>query len=181
MADKTNRAKAFRAQNTFKWLLPITGVGGAFAIFVGSLEFFINKNFNFAATVIATILAIYISLAALLYTRANALPFGHSKARTFFAAEKLLQAITFTIFSTLLSVVFFSAIYYFSPETFTLKKENPWIFVFLIPIILLIFGHTAFYDAFKIIYRDFCTPTSFLNFARRIDYKKHLYNKKKTD
>lgn len=159
--------------NFFRWISFFTGLGIAFALFIAFFHLVATRDFTSAGAVYIAVAATYISLASLLYARHDALPPGPSKVRSIYAAERMMQGITFTLLGGLLAVaIFVGGSYFESGFKMDSTKPQVWLLLFFFPLILILWGYGGFFESLKIICREFGHPLTTYEIARRIRLKK---------
>lgn len=159
--------------NFFSLVKFFIGTGIAFSLFISFFYLVATRDFTSAGAILLAVAATYISLAALLYSRHDALPTGKNKVRSIYAAERMMQAITFTLLGGLLGVTLFVAgIFFESGFKIDSTKPQIWLLLFFFPLILILWGYAGFFASLKIICREFGRPLSTREIARRIRLKR---------
>lgn len=159
--------------NFFRWISFFIGLGIAFSLLIAFFYLVTTRNFTSAGAVLLAVAATYISLAALLYARHTALPAGPSKVRSMYAAERMMQAITFTLLGGLLATsLFVGGLYFESGLKMDSTEPQLWLFLFFLPLLLVLWGYVGFFESLKIICREFGHPLSAREIARRIRFKR---------
>lgn len=153
----------------FKWMRPVLEIGVGFTLFIGFVYLVRARDFRSAASVLASVLTIYVAIAALFFNRARGLPRGPSKIRSLYAAERATQGIAFTLVGTVAGIVIFAWGIYFE---YSLHPAFPlvriWPLLFILPLAFILWGYVAFTLALRVISREFLHPLSAKEVARRI-------------
>jgi len=157
----------------FRWTRFFLGGCVAFTLFVSFIYLIATRDFSSAGSVLLAVLATYIAFASLLYSRAAALCSGPSKVRAMYSAERAMQAVTFTLVGALLGVVFFACgLYIEAAFHIDPSKPHPWLIVFFLPLMLVMWGYAAFLTALRVVSREFFYPIPVRDISRRIKCRK---------
>lgn len=157
----------------FRVFRKIFEVSGGFIVFVVFMFVVQEQQYESFAKAIAPILATYIATAALLYNRGRALPKNPSKVRALYAAERSVQATIFTLSGVILGGVIFGFLKYFGVDVSMMdamqnKPNGPWLLVYLIPCIFILFGYMSFVFSLRAISKDFLRPITAREISSRI-------------
>lgn len=153
----------------FRWFRFVLGAGIGFTLLVAFFYIIANRNFNVAASVLASVSATYIAIAALFFNRARALPRGPSKVRSLYIAERATQAIAFTLVGFLIGVAFFAwGSYFESASGVTSSVPRPWLLLFFVPLMFVMWGYVSFTFALRVVAREFLHPLAAREIARRV-------------
>ena len=153
----------------FRWTRFVLEQGGGFTLLVAFFYIVATRDFRAAASVLVSVSATYIAIAALFFNRARALPRGPSKIRSLYVAERATQAIAFTLVGILLGVIFFAwGSYIESATKADSTAPHPWLLVFFLPLVFVGWGYFTFVLALRVISREFLHPLSARDIARRV-------------
>ena len=153
----------------FRWTRLVLEQGVGFTLLVGFFYIVATRDFRTAASVLVSISATYIAVAALFFNRARALPRGPSKVRSLYIAERATQAIAFTLVGLLLGVAFFAwGTYFESAAKVTSSTPRPWLLIFFVPLLFVGWGYYSFVLSLRVIAREFLHPLAARDIARRL-------------
>ena len=153
----------------FRWTRFVLEPGVGFTLLFAFFYTVATRDFRAAASVLVSISATYIAIAALFFNRARALPRGPSKVRSLYTAERATQAIAFTLVGLLLGVVFFAwGTYFESAEKVASSAPSAWLLLFFVPLMFIGWGYYSFVLALRVISREFLHPLSARDIARRV-------------
>lgn len=157
----------------FRWTRFVLGLGVAFTLLLAFFYLVKSRDFSSAGSALIAVSATYMAFAALLFSRASALPQGPSKVRSIYAAERIMQAIAFAFAGAIMGLVFFSCGSYFeNAANIDSSKPHPWLLIFFVPLVFILWGYGAFLSALKVVSREFFHPLSTRDIARRIRAKR---------
>ncbi|MCZ8227531.1 MAG: hypothetical protein O9249_00190 [Burkholderiaceae bacterium] len=153
----------------FRWIRLALEPGVGFTLLVAFFYIVATRDFRAAASVLVSVLATYIAVAALFFNRGRALPRGPSKVRSLYIAERATQAIAFTLVGLLVGVVIFAwGTYFESALKVSASSSQPWLLIFFFPLMLVLWGYISFVHSLRVIAREFLHPLSVRDIARRI-------------
>lgn len=153
----------------FRWTRIVLEPGIGFTLLVAFFELVSSRDFRTAASILVSISATYIAIAALFFNRARALPRGPSKVRSLYIAERATQAVAFTLVGLLIGVAFFAWGAYFESATKVAPSTpKPWLLIFFGPLLFVTVGYISFVFALRVIAREFLHPLAARDIARRV-------------
>ena len=152
------------------WIpLRVIELGVPFALFVSFVYFVFRFDFEPIAKVCIPAVAVFFGFSSLLYNRARAYSRGRSRIRSFYAAERALQATLFALVGTVVGIGMYAIFvwYGFWPGQ-ELSKKHGFLLLFLIPLLIVQTGFSCFMISIRIVSQEFLRPISVRELHKRI-------------
>lgn len=153
----------------FKWFEWVLKLGGCLVLAFVCHHVLVESKYDTFVKAAVPIFATYITIAALLYNRARGLSSKAIKMRSLYAAERLFQAIIFTLAGLLIGGIFYGLLSFFGisiPKGDGLLDSR--VYIYFIPFVFIELGYLCFLSALRIISKEFLRPLSAREIADRI-------------